>query len=201
MDRDQFFSNLFDDNNPRAGASREQAQRSFEGRIVRRVFSECGVKRVVWGRLVNDCRDQTGEPELTFAWFNSAFPKFPARLLGKRISYCGRRTGADGASAPLYLYQLEFAEIFKPKNNLVLRTLSRALHSAEHDLDVPYVFVFPIVRRMFCAHNLHLSANPTLDVPRIQWIMQAAETGTTMTIEPTASLFAAIGDDWYQSQT
>lgn len=200
MDRDQFFNNLFDENNKRAGVSREQAQRSFEGRIVRRLFNECGVKRVVWGQLVNECRDVTGEPELTFGWFNSAFPRFPGRLLGKRISYCGRRTGSDGTSAPLSLYQLEFAEIFKPKNNLVLRTLAKALHTAEHDLNDPYVFVFPIVRRMFCAHNLILPANPTLDVPRIQWIMQTADAGTTMAIEPTASLFAAIGDDWYQSQ-
>lgn len=199
MDRDQFFNNLFDENNPRTGVSREQAQRLFESRIVRRLFSECGVQKVVWGRLVNLCKQATGEPELTFNWFNYAFPRFPARLLGKRISYCGRKSNADGSTSPISLYQLQFAEVFKPKNNLVLRALSKALHAAEHDVNSPYIFVFPIVRRMFCAHNLDLPANPTLDVPRIQWIMQAAESDTKMIVEPTASLFASIGEDWFQS--
>lgn len=199
MNRDEFFSNLFDENSPQAGNARERSQTSFESRIVRRVFNECGVKGVSWGRIVNECRIATGGHDLTFNWFNYAFPRFPARLMGKRIGYCGRRTADDGTTSPLSLYQLQFADLFKPKNNLVLRTIAKALHAAEHDDDQPYIFVFPIVRRMFCAHSLDIPANDGLDVPRIQWIMQTTAT-SRMVIESTASLFGAIGGDWFESQ-
>jgi hypothetical protein len=198
MDRDDFFNNLFDENSPRAGSARQHQQTSFETRIVRRVFNECGVRRVSWGRLVNDCRIATGSHEMTFNWFNYAFPQFPARLFGKRIGYCGRRKADDGTSSPLSLYQLQFADIFKPKNNLLLRSLSKTLHATDHEDGQPYIFVFPIVRRMFCAHNLDLPANPTLDVPRIQWIMQPTA-DAKMIVESTASLFAAIGGDWFEA--
>lgn len=198
MDRDQFFQNLFDDNSREAGANREQRQLSYENRIVRRAITECGVQRVSWGWLVNNCKAATGGHEFSFEWFNYTFPAFPARLIGKRIGYCGRRTLPDGTSGPLSLYQLQFADLFKAKNNVVLRTIARALQSAEQDASQPFVFVFPIVRRMFCAHNLELPASPALDAPRVQWIMQTSPTGPRMIIEPTTSLFAAVGSEWFQ---
>jgi hypothetical protein len=198
MDRDQFFQNLFDDNSREAGANREQRQLSYENRIVRRVITECGVPRVSWGWLVNNCKAATGGHELSFEWFNYTFREFPARLLGKRIGYCARRTAPDGSSSPLSLYQLQFAELFKPRHNLVLRTIARALQAAEHNASDPFVFVFPIVRRMFCAHNLEIPTSAALDAPRIQWIMQTSPTGSKMIIESTASLFAAIGSEWFQ---
>jgi hypothetical protein len=195
--RDSFFNELFDDNSRQAGANREQRQISYESRLVRRVFSECRVPRVSMGQLVNHCKGATGNHELTFEWFNFTFPEFPARLMGRRIGYCALRKQADGTSVPLSLYQLQFADIFRPKNNLVLRSVSRALADYEQELTDPYVFIFPIVRKMFCAHNLELPGNPGIDEPRIQWIMQA-QSGVRMTIEPTTSLFAAVGPDWFQ---
>lgn len=195
--RNSFFNELFDDNSRQAGANREQRQISYESRLVRRVFTECGVKRVSWGQLVNHCKGATGNHELTFEWFNYTFPAFPARLMGRRIGYCARRKNADGTSSPLSLHQLQFADIFRPKNNLVLRSVSRVLADYEHDLTVPYVCIFPIVRKMFCAHNLELPGHTGIDEPRIQWIMQA-QSGVRMTIEPTTSLLAAIGSEWFQ---
>lgn len=199
MDRDEFFSNLFNEDNPRANAARENAQVAYEGRVVRRLFAECGVRTVSWGRLINDCRVVTGEHHLTFNWFNYTFSRFPARLFGKRIGYCSRRKMDDGTSQPIGLYQLQLADIFKPTHNVLARVVSKALHAAPDYVDgAPYVFVFPVVRRMFCAHNLELAANPELDTPRIQWIMQTAD-GAKMAIESTASLFAAIGNEWFES--
>lgn len=43
MERDQFFSNLFSENNEQAQATRAQNQLAFEERIIKRVFFECGV--------------------------------------------------------------------------------------------------------------------------------------------------------------
>jgi hypothetical protein len=199
MDRDEFFSNLFDEDNPRANAARVHGQVAFEGRVVRRVFTECGVRNASMGRLINECRIATGDHYLTFSWFNYTFSRFPARLFGRRIGYCGRRKMDDGTTQPLSLYQLQFADIFKPQHNVVIRTISKALHAAPDYADgQPFIFVFPIVRRMFCAHNLDIPSNPDLDTPRIQWIMQTAD-GAQMTVESTASLLAAIGNDWFET--
>lgn len=195
--RDSFFGELFNDNSRQAGASREQRQISYESRLVRRVFRECGANRVNWGQLVNNCKGATDNHELTFEWFNYTFPEFPARLMGRRIGYCARRKTADGNSSPVYLYQMRLADFFRQKHNWLARSVLRVLADYEHDPALPYVFIFPIVRKMFCAHNLELPPNQGIDVPRIQWIMQP-QAGAKMIVEPTDSLFAAIGPDWFK---
>lgn len=194
-ERDQFFNNLFDEN-ARAQTDGFQRQLSYENRIVRRVFNECGVKPPSWGRLVNLCRDETGTHEMSCAWFNSAFPRFPATLCGKRIGYCGYRRDDAGNKASLSLYQLTIGDLLTTKNNILVRTLSKALHLFAVNLDRPFTFVFPVVRKFFVAHNMDLPLRTNSGVPRAVWTFAAPE-GGVLHVEPSAAFFSGIGGDWF----
>lgn len=194
--RDQFFSNLFDDSG-NAQTSGFQRQLSYENRIVRRVFNECGVKPPSWGRLVNMCKAETGTHELSFAWFNSTFPRFPAALCGKRIGYCGYRRDDAGNKSSLSLYQLALAEILATKHNVLLRTLTKALHAFAVNPEQPFAFVFPVVRKFFVAHNMSMPALPPGGMPRVFWTYNAPE-GGVMHVECSAPFFAAVGADWFE---
>jgi hypothetical protein len=187
-DRDQFFNSLFSQDD-------FSRQLSYENRIVRRVITECGIKPPSWGKLVNLCRAETGQPYFSFQWFNLFFNQFPAVLCGKRIGYCGTKQDDNGNKKKMGLYELTMSDIFKPQKNMLVRAISSALHSAGVDTEQPFVFVFPIVRKMFCAHNLHVEP-VDFQQPRIQWRFQHEK--AAMTIESSASLFQAIGQDWYQ---
>jgi len=180
MDRDQFFGNLFNENSENADAIRVQRQLAFEERTIKRVFTECGAKRAAWGRLANECRDMTGQNNLNFRWFNAVYREFPAVLCGKRIPR---------------LHELTFSDIFKNtargKNRLcsaVLKSLERLEVNPEHG----FVFVFPVVRTMFCAHTL--MTDNVKDQTRIQWSWQLGR--TMLIVEPTVSLFGSIGPEW-----
>jgi len=193
MDRDQFFNHLFDER-AREHTDGFQRQLSYESRIVRRVFNECGVKVPSWGKLVNLCKDETGTHEMSCAWFNSAFPRFPARLCGKRIGYCGYRRDDAGNKTSLSLYQLTIGELLTAKNNILVRAISKALHVKEVDPERPFVLVFPIVRKFFVAHNLDVApARGTM--PRVSWRF---EENLVINIEQSASFFSAVGPDWFQ---
>ena len=190
MSRDQFFDNLFN-----VAASAEeygfQKQLSYENRIVRRVFNECGVRPPSWGALVNQCKAETGSPDLSFSWFNHNFPRFPGMLCGKRIGYCGYRRDDAGNKTSLSLYQLSLADIFRDKNNLLVRAISNALRDAQVDTDQPFIFVFPVVRKMYCAHNMDLQ-HTDKDRPRVQWVFN-----DDLRVESSITAFQAIGADWY----
>lgn len=189
--RDQFFNNLFDEN-AEAQTTGFQRQLSYENRIVRRVFNECGVKIPSWGQLINLCRAETGAPELSFSWFNSTFPRFPAKLCGKRIGYCGYRRNDAGQKTSLSLYQLSLPEILATKHNILLRTIAKSLHSAGVEDGQPFVFVFPLVRKMFCAHNLRLAVKSDNTAPNVQWVFNG-----DIVVENSAGAFRAIGADWF----
>lgn len=181
MDRDQFFSHIFDEDSDRAAASREQKQLSFEERVIKRLFSECGVKVASWGKLVNACRDATGQPTLNFRWFNSAFP-FPAVLCGRRL-YSGRRGPA--------LHELTTLDLLRPpEKNRVVKLVARVLQDqvAEDDF---FVFVFPVSRKLYCAHNLTRVDGCT----GVRLLFQTPH--DLMYIEATESLFAAVGSEWW----
>lgn len=195
--RDQFFNNLFDDAaNAQTGGF--QRQLSYENRIVRRVFNECGVKPASgWGRIVNMCKAETGTHEFSCAWFNSTFPRFPATLCGKRIGYCGYRRDDAGNKTSLSLYQLALAEILAAKHNVLIRTLTKALQAFAVDLDRPFAFVFPVVRKFFVAHNMDLPIQPANNMPRVFWTYSSPE-GGVMRVEHSAPFFAAIGGDWFE---
>ena len=150
-DRDNFFNSLFNSDN----SSRQLA---YENRTVKRVINECGIKPRSWGRLVNLCRDETGNPFFSFDWFNRFFPQFPATLCGKRIGYVGTRPDHNGVKQKVCLYQLSIKDMLRPQNNLLVRAISGALADANVDTEQPFIFVFPVVKKMFCAHNLILDA-------------------------------------------
>lgn len=189
--RDQFFNNLFDENAD-AQSGGFQRQLSYESRIVRRVFNECGVKPPSWGRLVNMCRDETGAPEFSFSWFNATFPRFPAKLCGKRIGYCGYRRDDAGNKTSLSLYQLSLAEILATKNNILLRTIAKSLHAAGVEDGQPFIFIFPLVRKMFCAHNLGFACKSQDDTPRVQWVFDG-----DIAVESSVTALRTIGPDWF----
>lgn len=182
MDRDQFFSHIFDENSDQAAASREQKQLSFEERIIKRLFNECGIKISSWGRLVNECRDVTGQPTLNFRWFNSSF-RFPAVLCGRRL-YTGRRGPA--------LHELTLPDLLRPPaKNRTVKLILRVLEDCNVAPDDFFVFVFPVVRKMFCAHNLtKVDGRPGT---RLTFVSDQ----DTLHIETTESLFAAVGSDWW----
>ena len=185
MERDQFFSNLFDENSEQAAASREQKQFAFEERVIKRVFRECGIKVPAWGRLARDCQDVTGQANLNFRWFNSSF-RFPAMLCGRGI-YTGRRGPK--------LYELTNRDIMKPpEKNRVFKVLSRVLREQGISDDDFFVFVFPVVQTMFCAHNL----SQIEGTPGTRLVLQ--QPNEAVYIESTDTLFSAIGTEWWASQ-
>lgn len=191
-DRDKFFQDVFNQNSRNAAETKFQRQLSFEDRCVRRIFRECGIAAPL-GQFVRLCRDQTGYPELSFNWFQRQFD-FPARLGGKRITYVGRRN-----NEPLYLYQLSIIDLFNTKSassNPLVRAISKAMWSDDMDSEQPFIFMFPIVRKMFCAHNLDgiqsATAGSTKPCMRAQFTFEKFR----MTIEPSESLFAGW-TDWY----
>jgi len=190
--RDEFFQNVFDQNGRGAAETKFQRQLSFEDRCVRRIFRECGIAAPL-GQFVRLCRDQTGYPELSFNWFQRQFD-FPAHLGGKRITYVGKRNNES-----LYLYQLSIVDLFNTRaatSNLLVRAISKAMWASDMDSERPFIFMFPIVRKMFCAHNLDLvkpdAAHSDKPCMRAQFTLEKFR----MTIEPSESLFAGW-NNWY----
>ncbi|NDD53143.1 hypothetical protein EBZ39_04550 [bacterium] len=175
MDRDQFFDNIFNETGDAAAAIRLQRQLAYEERVIKRVFTECGIKINSWGRLVNECRNETGVPKLSFRWFNSS-TRFPVRL-------CGRRFPG--------MHELTIADLFKPaEKNRLFKAIVKNLHKQEIDATKGFVFVFPVVRTMYCAHNV-LGAQSV--GPR--WTMHLEN--AILTVEPTASFFKCVGSEWF----
>jgi hypothetical protein len=177
MDRNQFFNNLFDDNGDAAEAIRAQRQLAFEERIVKRAFSDSGVKVGSWGKLVKECQLETGLPKLNFRWFN-ANTRFPARLCGRRIPR---------------LHELTIADLFKPAaNNRLFKAITKNLHRQDVDDTKGFAFVFPVVRTMYCAHNL-------TDIQSVgaHWTITTED--AILTVEPATALFKAIGPSWFLS--
>ena len=175
MDRDQFFNNIFDESGDAAEAIRAQRQLAFEERIVKRAFNESGVKVPSWGKLVKECQYETGLPKLNFQWFNRS-TRFPVRL-------CGRRTPG--------LHELTIADMFKPADkNRLFKAVVKNLQRQEIDAEQGFVFVFPVTRTMYCAHNVvgAQSVGP-------RWTMTLEQ--AILTVEPTSSFFKSIGPGWF----
>lgn len=187
--RDNFFGEIFNDNN-------FASQLSYESRVVKRVFSECGVKVPSMGRLVNLCRDETGHHEFSFSWFNSTFPRFPAALCGKSIGFCGYDKDDVGNKRKKYLYQLVFSELLNPKNNRLVRAIVKALQASEVNDSKPFLFVFTVVRKRYCAHNLDIDYPASETLPRTQWRFD--DGSSPLIIEPATGVLRAIGNEWFE---
>ena len=175
MDPDQFFSRLFDDDSDKAQAIREQRQLSFEERIIKRAFTESGIKIGSWGKLVNECRHITGQPKLNFKWFNSEF-RFPVPLCGRRIPK---------------LHELTLPDLLRPaKQNRLFKAVITALRKLDLDTTRGFAFMFPVTRKMFCAHTTQLEP-----VPGPRWTITGEK--NILTIEPTATFFQSVGPTWF----
>lgn len=189
---DAVFNNSSDDAFPRV---------SFENRIVRRVFTECGVRINSMGRLVNLCRAETGVPHFRFSWFNARYPNFPATLAGRRIGYCGKRSSDGGATREkIGLYQLDISDLMRPKNNLFIRAMAKALVAEDlsPDFSDTFIFVFPLRRKMFCAHTLGSSLfEERKAVENVHAVLKFEVGGRTLCVQPTEDVFSAIGPDWF----
>jgi hypothetical protein len=188
--RDQFFGEIFNEDN-------FHRQLSFESRVVRRVFSECGVRIPSMGRLVNLCRDETGHPEFSFDWFNSKYNRFPGTLCGRSIGFCGYTTDDAGNKRKQFIYQLVITELLNPKNNRLVRAISKALHESAVNDSNPFIFIFTIVRKRFCAHNLDLPFPVSAESPRTQWRFDNGS--SPLIIEPATPLLRAIGPEWFEN--
>lgn len=175
MDREQFFNNIFDESGDAAEAIRFQRQLSFEERIVKRAFKDCGIKVNSWGKLVNECKAATGLHKLNFQWFNTS-TRFPVRLCGRRIPK---------------LHELKISEMFKPApKNRLFNAVIKTMHKLEVDDTQGFLFVFPLTRTMYCAHNVTdtQSLGP-------HWTMVTPQ--AILTVEPVTSFFQMIGPEWY----
>jgi hypothetical protein len=187
--RDQFFGEIFNDDN-------FHRQLSFENRVVRRVFSECGVRIPSMGRLVNLCRAETGQPDFSFSWFNSTYPRFPGTLCGRPVAFCGYTSDDAGNKRKQFIYQLTITELLNTKNNRLVRAISKALHESAVSDSSPFLFIFTIVRKRFCAHNLALPFEASPELPRTQWRFDNGS--SPLIIEPATPLLRAIGTEWFE---
>ena len=186
MDRDQFFSGIFNENSEQAISARAQRQLAFEERVIKRVFRECCIRISSWGKLANDCREVTGQPNLNFQWFNSSF-MFPEMLYGKRI-YSGKRGPK--------LETLTLRDLLQPVDkNKAYKCIARALELHELDEGSFFVFVFPVVQKMFCAHNLTPLVEARNPATRLTFVGENND--SLMYVEPTQTVFSAVGTSWW----
>jgi hypothetical protein len=178
MDRDNFFDNLRREDTAQDELRRQQRQLAYEERVIKRVFSECGIKITGWGLLANMCRHETAQDKLNFGWFNTEFSRFPGRLCGRRIPR---------------LHEFDFQTIFKPieKNRLVKAVAKARAKDEITGEDIGWVFVFPVVRTFFCAHNLDL------DIPGITFSLRDDDRHLKFAVSPSKDLFQAVGKDWF----
>lgn len=184
MDRDSFFDNLQGNSGERDEALRAQRQLAYEERIIKRVFTECGIKVGGWGRYANQCREATGHNNLNFAWFNTEFRRFPFWLAAKRVPR---------------MYELTLPDLFKPvANNRLVKTVIKTVQR-HPDFDgvtaSKFALVFPVVRTSFVAYDAEVSAEePSKDIGRIIWSVNAER---PLFIEPSKTFFQAIGNSWF----
>jgi hypothetical protein len=179
MDRENFFDNLRNDSGEHDEALRAQRQLAYEERIIKRVFTECGVKISGWGFYANQCRRETGQDKLNFDWFNRAFPHFAGWLCGRRIPG---------------LHELTLLDLFKPpEKNRLLSAVRKNLARCNVDVgaDGPFAFVFPVTRTFFVAHSC---------APREKSAERVLlSIGDNVWVEPTKTFCASIGADWFRS--
>jgi len=187
MSRDEFFENLFNESTPAAEDLKILRQLAYEERVIKRIFTDCGIKPSGWGRLAVDCRAKTQQTKLNFAWFNATYGEFPGILLGRRVPFLHKTTVVD---------------LFKPapKNRLV-KAIAKELAINEIDpLTSSYVFVFPIVKTAFCAHSFGSLADTRLsDSARHQFVMLPTANKRPFIVEPLKNLCSAIGPAWFSS--
>lgn len=185
--RDALAKDIFGEDE--SGPTRQMRQYAYEERVIKRVFAESGVTpRGGWGYFVNQSREMIGVPKLSFQWFNQTF-RFPGVLCGRRIAY---------------MHQLTLPDMIKPPSrNKMLKRIAKQLHKLDIDsAKQKFVFCFPVVRTLFCAHNLRSQAPEAWENPT--WRFQIATTlngegcSEWMFIEPLSGLCQGIpAAEWF----
>lgn len=181
--RDEFFSELFDEDSVQQKAIKAARQLEFEERVIKCAFTAGGYKPPSWGRLANMCRDATNEIKLNFMWFNTEFPRFPGVLCGSRVPY---------------LHELLIKDVFSlgqpvERKNKLLRRLMRVFEKHEIDATNKFVFAFTITKTLLVAHNLTQLEPPETETSvEIHYRLM----NRSFIIEPAKVVFARIGADW-----
>ena len=182
--RDELAKHLFDEDSD-ASTIKQLRQYSYEERVINRVFTESGVApKSGWGRYVNESREIIGIPKLCFHWFNTTF-SFPAQLCGKRLTH---------------MHELTLPDVIKQpnKNKMLKRVLSNLYKLDISAQKQKFVFCFPIVRTLFCVHNLRSQDSSSWD--RVDWRFQIAmqHDGVWLFVEPLASFCRGLpASDWF----
>jgi hypothetical protein len=183
--RDQLAADLFNDND----SERKRLFRyAYEERIIKRIFAAGGVTpKGGWGRYVNQSRQIIGHPHLSFVWFNQTF-SFPGQLCGDRVPYMYKMTPKDFVVPP-------------SKNQYIKRVLRKLLAAQLPGDRQKFVFCFPVVKTMFCLHNLkaHGPESWENDEPRCQTCFY--ENGSWLFMEKLDTLARGIPPaDWFTEE-
>lgn len=180
--RDALAKDIFGEDE--SGPTRQMRQYAYEERVIKRVFAESGVTpRGGWGYFVNQSREMIGVPKLSFQWFNQVF-SFPGVLCGSRIGY---------------MHELTLPDMIKPpQRNKMLKRIAKQLYKKDIDSRQKFVFCFPIVRTLFCAHNLRSQAPDSWDKPTWRFQISTYADGNWLFVEPLAGLCQGIpAAEWF----
>jgi hypothetical protein len=69
-----------------ADASRLRSDLGYEAGIVKKILGRAGLAASE-ARLRQRCRDVTGCPDLTLAWFKQEYPDFPVNLVARKLPW------------------------------------------------------------------------------------------------------------------
>lgn len=184
--RDALAKDIFGEDE--SAPSRQMRQYAYEERVIKRVFAASGVTpRGGWGYFVNQSREMIGVPKLSFQWFNKVF-SFPGILAGSRMGY---------------MHELTLTDMIRPpQRNKMMKRISKQLYKADIGPTQKFVFCFPVVRTLFCAHNLRSQTPDSWDHP--EWRFQIATNmsgegcNEWLFIEPLAGLCQGIpAAEWF----
>lgn len=185
---DSFFSAM---QGPDATQIREEKdaerQENYEAKFVLRFFQEAGV-RLGRGVLEAQAKADTGESQLTFAWFRSRYPQFPVVLYAEKLRYVHEVTIAD---LFLRFTKLKFLTVFEEKvraDGLDLRTRNAGL-----------IFEWPGIGTVVL-HNLRRNSQIGNDDSFYDGgtlvVRSVGAPPITYVIETLKTFIPAVGRDW-----
>lgn len=181
--RDALAKDIFGEDE--SGPSRQMRQYAYEERVIKRVFAGSGVTpRGGWGYFVNQSREMIGVPKLSFQWFNQVF-SFPGVLCGARLKY---------------LHKLTLTDMIKqPHRNQIVKRVGKHLYKQDINIQrQKFVFCFPVVRTLFCAHNLRSQSPDSWDKPSWRFQIATYAAGNWLFVEPLAGFCQGVpASEWF----
>jgi hypothetical protein len=86
------------------------------------------------------------------------------------------------------------ADLFKPAaRNRLVKAVMKTLQRIDVDTERQFVFVFPVTRTAFCAHNIELESTA---IDRVVW-RASNSTGATLFVEPLPMFCQQFGNQWF----